>query len=213
MVACTVNTYTRLVPGFWAPTDATWGVENRTCALRAIPGRRSRSASSTGSRPPTSIRISRSRRRSDRASGESSTASSRTPRSRATPTRRASGETSVAAHPLGRGAAAQGSRPRAHAIRRRFRRPLCRDPGVGGARVPEGHHRLGICALFRDYLKTRGRAPRKFAAALPFFPKIRASSASWRSRKPASNRDLHLVFGSRLTAGPAACEPSLRPGD
>lgn len=38
MVACTVNSYTRLIPGFWAPTDATWGIENRTCALRAIPG-------------------------------------------------------------------------------------------------------------------------------------------------------------------------------
>lgn len=38
MIACTVNSYTRLIPGFWAPTDATWGIENRTCALRAIPG-------------------------------------------------------------------------------------------------------------------------------------------------------------------------------
>ena len=38
MIACTVNSYTRLIPGFWAPTDASWGVENRTCALRAIPG-------------------------------------------------------------------------------------------------------------------------------------------------------------------------------
>jgi glutamine synthetase len=38
MVASTVNSYTRLIPGFWAPTDATWGVENRTCALRVIPG-------------------------------------------------------------------------------------------------------------------------------------------------------------------------------
>lgn len=38
MVAPTVNSYTRLIPGFWAPTDATVGVENRTCALRVIPG-------------------------------------------------------------------------------------------------------------------------------------------------------------------------------
>ncbi|HYL03844.1 MAG TPA: hypothetical protein VEU54_10560 [Steroidobacteraceae bacterium] len=38
MVASTVNSYTRLVPGFWAPTSATWGVENRTCALRVIQG-------------------------------------------------------------------------------------------------------------------------------------------------------------------------------
>lgn len=38
MVASTVNSYSRLVPGFWAPTAATWGVDNRTCALRAISG-------------------------------------------------------------------------------------------------------------------------------------------------------------------------------
>lgn len=38
MFAQTVNSYSRLVPGFWAPTDATWGVENRTTALRVIPG-------------------------------------------------------------------------------------------------------------------------------------------------------------------------------
>jgi len=38
MVASTVNSYSRLVPGFWAPTSATWGVDNRTCAIRAIPG-------------------------------------------------------------------------------------------------------------------------------------------------------------------------------
>ncbi len=38
MVASTCNSYTRLVPGFWAPTAATWGIDNRTCALRAILG-------------------------------------------------------------------------------------------------------------------------------------------------------------------------------
>jgi glutamine synthetase len=38
MYAPTVNSYRRLVPGFWAPTDASFGVDNRTCALRLIPG-------------------------------------------------------------------------------------------------------------------------------------------------------------------------------
>ncbi len=38
LLAPTINSYSRLVPGFWAPTHATWGVENRTCALRVIPG-------------------------------------------------------------------------------------------------------------------------------------------------------------------------------
>ena len=38
MFSPTINSYTRLVPGAWAPTHATWGVENRTTALRVIPG-------------------------------------------------------------------------------------------------------------------------------------------------------------------------------
>ncbi len=38
MIAPTVNSFSRLIPGFWAPTDATWGIDNRTCAIRVIPG-------------------------------------------------------------------------------------------------------------------------------------------------------------------------------
>lgn len=38
MIAPTVNSYRRMVPGFWAPLDASWGIDNRTCALRVIPG-------------------------------------------------------------------------------------------------------------------------------------------------------------------------------
>jgi len=38
VVAPTVNSYKRMVEGAWAPTTATWGVENRTTALRAIHG-------------------------------------------------------------------------------------------------------------------------------------------------------------------------------
>ena len=36
MFAPTVNSYKRLVEGFWAPTRSTWGVDNRTCAFRVI---------------------------------------------------------------------------------------------------------------------------------------------------------------------------------
>jgi glutamine synthetase len=32
----TINSYKRLVPGWFAPVNATWGVENRSCAVRAI---------------------------------------------------------------------------------------------------------------------------------------------------------------------------------
>lgn len=36
MTAPTVNAFTRLTPGYWAPTAANWGFDNRTCALRVI---------------------------------------------------------------------------------------------------------------------------------------------------------------------------------
>lgn len=38
MVAPTINSYKRLVPDLWAPTHASVGVDNRTCAMRIIPG-------------------------------------------------------------------------------------------------------------------------------------------------------------------------------
>ncbi len=36
--APTINSYKRLVEGYWAPTRVNWGVDNRTVALRVIPG-------------------------------------------------------------------------------------------------------------------------------------------------------------------------------
>jgi glutamine synthetase len=36
--APTINSYKRLVDGFWAPVKATWGLDNRTASLRVIPG-------------------------------------------------------------------------------------------------------------------------------------------------------------------------------
>ena len=38
LYAPTINSYKRLVEGAWAPTKANWGLDNRTTALRAIPG-------------------------------------------------------------------------------------------------------------------------------------------------------------------------------
>ncbi len=38
MVSPTVNSYSRLIPGYWAPTHSALGVENRTTSLRVIPG-------------------------------------------------------------------------------------------------------------------------------------------------------------------------------
>ena len=36
LLAPTVNSYKRLVEGFWAPTRMNWGVDNRTCAFRVL---------------------------------------------------------------------------------------------------------------------------------------------------------------------------------
>jgi glutamine synthetase len=41
LVSPTVNSYKRYVPGVWAPLNASWGYENRTCALRVIAGGKS----------------------------------------------------------------------------------------------------------------------------------------------------------------------------
>ncbi|MCO4794053.1 MAG: glutamine synthetase [Bacteriovoracaceae bacterium] len=38
MYAPTVNSFKRLVEGAWAPTTLTWGIDNRTVAVRALPG-------------------------------------------------------------------------------------------------------------------------------------------------------------------------------
>jgi len=37
MFAPVINSYKRLVEGAWAPTTLTWGIDNRTVALRALP--------------------------------------------------------------------------------------------------------------------------------------------------------------------------------
>jgi glutamine synthetase len=38
MYCPTVNSYKRLVKGSWAPTSVSWGIDNRTTAIRVVPG-------------------------------------------------------------------------------------------------------------------------------------------------------------------------------
>ena len=39
MIAPNANSFARLTPGFWSPTQASYGIDNRTTALRAITGK------------------------------------------------------------------------------------------------------------------------------------------------------------------------------
>lgn len=36
LISPTINSYKRYVPGLWAPISTSWGIDNRTCALRVI---------------------------------------------------------------------------------------------------------------------------------------------------------------------------------
>ena len=57
------NSYRRLRPGSWAPVNATWGFDNRTCLVRVV---------GSGSRPP--LRVPPSRRRCQSVPGVSGVA-------------------------------------------------------------------------------------------------------------------------------------------
>jgi len=112
MIASTVNSYTRLVPGFWAPTDSNWGIDTAPARSAWCPARPRRSGSSTGSPPPTPTRISPWPRRWAPGSGASRTKSSRTPPSTATPTTENIRNACNCRPPYGRRRAACGPRSR-----------------------------------------------------------------------------------------------------
>ncbi len=123
----------------------------RRCASSAAARRAS--ASNTGSRPRTSILISRSPRPLAPGCGASSIASSRM--------RAIEGNAYDREHPAQRRLPATlyeaaerllRSETGARAVWRRVRRALRRNPPVGRAGIPQGDHRLGTRPLFRDHL-------------------------------------------------------------
>ena len=77
LVAPTVNSYSRLVPGFWAPTNATWASKTAPAPCALFPDRPSHNGWSTGCRAPTPTRISLSRLPSHRGCGGSNISWSR----------------------------------------------------------------------------------------------------------------------------------------
>ena len=156
MVACTVNSYTRLIPGFWAPTDSAWGVENRTTALRVIPG------SEKSQR--VEYRVAAADINPYIALAAAIGSGLWGIENRIDPGEPIQGNAYAVEHPKERalprslGEAAErlkGSQAARAALRRHLRRPLRRDARMGGARGPQGDHRLAARPLFRDHLGGR----------------------------------------------------------
>ena len=154
MVAPTINSYRRLIPGFWAPTDSTWGVENRTTALRVIPGQRQVAARRIprrrGGRQSLRHPVGRARLGpvGNREQGRAGAAGDGQRLRPEVP-----GPPGAAAHAVGLGAETQGLEDGARLVRRRVRRAFCRHPGVGGARVPQAHLGLGDATVLRNHLR------------------------------------------------------------
>ena len=148
MIAPTINSYRRLIPGFWAPTDATWGVENRTTALRIIPGQPEIAACRIPDRGGRcqSLRDPGGRARF-RVVGHREQGGARTHGNGQCVREEISGAACLATHAVGFSAATQGIEGGARTVRRRFRRPFRGHPRMGGARVSQAHQRLGTGPL------------------------------------------------------------------
>ena len=154
MIACTVNSYSRLIPGYWAPTSATWGVENRTTALRVIRG--------GASSQRIEYRIAAADINPHIALAAAIGSGLWGIEHRIEPDAAIVGNAYDQEHPVHRRLPATlyeaagrlaDSAAGARALWRCVRRALRRDPSVGGAGVSQGDHRLGIGPLFRDHLK------------------------------------------------------------
>ena len=155
----TINSYKRLVDGFWAPVKPTWGIDNRTASFRVIPG--SPKSTRLETRCPGAdvnpylalaaciaagmhgiekgLKLNAPPIEGTNKGGENVP---RAPRSLV--------ETTRIFKALG---------PRARLVRRRVRRPLRGDARVGVPAVAGRGDRLGTEALLRDRLM-RSRRPR-----------------------------------------------------
>ena len=154
----TINSYKRLVDGFWAPVKPTWGVDNRTASFRVHRRlARRRRASRRAARAPTSIRTSRWRRCI--AAGlhgvEKRLKLAAPPITGTNAGRR--GHPARAAHADRDDAHLPAVGDRARLARRRLRRSLRRDARLGMAPVARRRHRLGNEALLRDHLTAHHR--------------------------------------------------------
>ena len=145
MVAPTVNSYPRLIPGFWAPTDATWGVENRTTALRVIPGsaksqRVEYRIAAADANPYLALAAALGSGLWGIENQVEPEPADQRQRLRPASTRARLALPRTLWEAAQRLKALEGG---ARLVRRRVRRALRRHPRVGGARVPQAHHATG----------------------------------------------------------------------
>ena len=148
----TINSYKRLVDGFWAPVKPTWGIDNRTASFRVLAGspkatRLETRCPGADVNPYLAMAAVHRRRPARRREGAEATAPPITGTNEG-----ARGHPARAAHADRDDAHLQAVRDRARLARRRLRRPLRRDPRLGMAPVARRRHRLGIEALLRDHL-------------------------------------------------------------
>ncbi len=153
MISPTVNSFTRLIPGFWAPTSASWGVENRTCALRAIPGK--------SSSQRVEYRIAAADINPYVAIAAAIGSGLWGIENEIEPGKPVVGsayegdfpkEISVTQNVIGGGRTTARFKSRACAIRRGLCGSLCSHAGMGRARVSKAHYGLGDESVLRDYL-------------------------------------------------------------
>ena len=152
----TINSYKRLVDGFWAPVKPTWGIDNRTASFRVIAG--SPKATRLETRCPGADINPYLAMAAVIAAGlhgvEKGLKLTAPP---ITGTNQGAREHSAgAAHADRDHAQLQPVGDRARFPGRHLRRPFRRHPRLGMAPVAGRRDRLGIEALFRNHLSASG---------------------------------------------------------
>ena len=215
MVASTVNSYSRLIPGFWAPTDATWGIENRTCALRVIPGspksqRVEYRVAAADINPYLAIAAAlgsglwgiENRIEPDAPIAGNAYEVNHAP------------ERALAAQPSAGGGPAGGVRAGSRAVRRRLRRALCDEPRGGRSASSSAPSPIGNShAISRS---SRCRTAVSDGGSLNDIVCISPSTAAkWRGAGRERGRDRRRLWPrprrAATASGPPCRSPSARP--
>ena len=147
----TINSYKRLVDGFWAPVKPTWGMDNRTASFRVIAG--SPKATRLETRCPgadVNPYLAMAAVIAAGLHGVEKGLKLTAPPITGT-NQGGGGRPAGAAHPDRDHPHLQAVDDRARLARRRLRRPFRRHPRLGVAAVAGRRDRLGVEALLRNH--------------------------------------------------------------